>query len=193
MKEVLIATKNKGKFEEIKEIIADIFDKVYFLSELEEIEILEDRDSYVENAMKKARIIGERFGINTIADDSGLEVDILSGRPGIFSSRYGRNDEERIERLLFELKGIPFEKRKATFKAYIAYFDPSKERHYVFFGDLKGYIAFEKKGSGGFGYDPIFFLPDQKKTLAELERAEKNRISHRGKALSLLRTYLSGR
>lgn len=191
MKGLLVATMNEGKFVEIREMLKGLFEEFYSFRDLGGIEIEEDGSTYVENAMKKARKAGERFDSMALADDSGLEVEFLSGRPGIFSSRYGSTDEERIERLLAELRDVPFEKRRATFKAYVAYFDPFKERHCVFFGRLDGYVAFEKRGMAGFGFDPIFYVPELKKTLAELERNEKAMISHRGKAVRSLRDYLA--
>jgi len=190
MRELLIATGNRGKFEEIRAMLCGLFERFYYLKDFEGFELEEDGRSYVENAMKKARKAGGRFRIRALADDSGLEVDFLSGRPGALSSRYGATDEERIERLLRELEGVPLERRGASFKAYIVYFDPFKERHHIFFGRLNGYIALKRKGGNGFGFDPVFYVPELGKTLAQLEREEKARISHRGKALKCLMDYL---
>jgi len=191
-RKVIIATENLGKFIEIKELLLGDFDEFYSLRDFKEkVEIVEDSAIYIENALKKARKVGNRFGYNTISDDSGLEVDALSGRPGVLSSRYGKNDNERIERLLTELKDVPWEKRSARFVAYVIFYMPEKGTFYVFFGDLKGYIGFEKRGDKGFGFDPVFYLPEYGKCLAEIGLTEKNRISHRGKAILALKSFLN--
>ncbi|MCX8111122.1 MAG: RdgB/HAM1 family non-canonical purine NTP pyrophosphatase [Syntrophorhabdaceae bacterium] len=191
-RKVIIATENLGKVNEIKKILADEFDIFYSLKDFKEkIEIVEDSPFYIENALKKARKIGNRFGCNTIADDSGLEVDALDGRPGVYSSRYGRDDNERIERLLDELKGVPCEKRTARFVAYVIFYMPDKGSFYVFYGQLDGYIGFERKGGHGFGYDPVFYIPEFDRHLAEIELDEKNKISHRGRAVYALKSFLN--
>ncbi len=191
IKTIIVATRNEGKMNEFRQALKDLFEKIYFLPELPFFDDLkEDETSYVSNAMKKARKVGERFGIPSIADDSGLEVDFLGGRPGVTSSRYGKNDEERIGRLLTELEGLPWDERTAKFRAYLALYLPEPERYYVFYGDLKGIIGFEKRGEYGFGFDPVFFVPSIGKYLSELDTHEKNRISHRGKALMALKEFL---
>lgn len=190
---LIIATHNTGKFNEMKMVLKDHWDEIYSLQDINDnYRVEEDGPSYVENAMKKARKIGERWGLFTLADDSGLEVKSLGGRPGIYSSRYGKTDEERIERLLLELAGMPEEQRDAVFKAYLAFYMPEQERSYIFYGYLKGYISFEKKGTMGFGFDPVFYVPSLKKHLAELTAEEKNRISHRGRALTAFKNFLAG-
>ncbi len=190
MKSLLIATGNKGKVEEIKGHLAGRFDRFLSLADLpESVEVKEDRSTYLENAWKKARKIGSRYSVETLADDSGLEVKALHGRPGLYSSRYGRNDAERIDRLLAELEGVPLEGRGAMFKAYLVYYIPNGERVCIFYGVLKGYIGFEKRGDRGFGFDPVFMLPDGR-SLAELTLEEKNHISHRGQALKAFRLFL---
>jgi len=184
MRSVIIATENIGKFREIKALLENEFDEFYSLRDFDEqVSVDEDSELYAENAMKKARKIGDRFGIPTIADDSGLEVEALGGRPGVRSSRYGKNDEERIARLLGELKGIPWEQRGAVFKAYLAFYLPEKDRRYVFYGELRGTIGFEKHGQQGFGFDPVFYISELDKYLAEISMEEKNRLSHRGRAI----------
>jgi XTP/dITP diphosphohydrolase len=184
MRSVIIATENIGKFREIKALLENEFDEFYSLRDFDEqVTVDEDSELYAENAMKKARKIGDRFGIPTIADDSGLEVEALGGRPGVRSSRYGKNDEERIARLLGELKGIPWEQRGAVFKAYLAFYLPEKDRRYVFYGELRGTIGFEKHGQQGFGFDPVFYISELDKYLAEISMEEKNRLSHRGRAI----------
>ena len=192
MRDAIIATANRGKFEEIKSILLGEFDNLYSLKDLDGVvDVEEDSTLYLENALKKARKIGDRFFMDTIADDSGLEVDALGGRPGVFSSRYGKNDDDRIERLLAELEGIPWEKRGAVFKAYVALYIPGKERGYIFYGQLRGIIGFERRGAKGFGYDPIFYVPGLDRYVAELTMEEKNRLSHRGKALYALKNFLN--
>ena len=191
MRDLIIATTNMGKFAEIKDQLADYFGTVYSLVDFPDHHpVLEDQASYEENAWKKARKVGERFGIDTLADDSGLEVDALQGRPGIFSSRYGKTDADRIEKLLHELKGVERERRGAMFKSYLVFYMPAEERGYLFYGSIRGYIEFTPRGRGGFGFDPIFFVPELGKCVAELSLAEKNRISHRGRALASFRRFL---
>lgn len=192
MSSIIIATANLGKFREIQEDLSGIFDVFYSLNDLShKIEVEEDRATYAENAWKKARKIGDRFGLNTLADDSGLEVQALGGRPGLYSARYGRSDAERIDRLLAELQGVPVEGRKAMFRAYLSFYTPGDEKTYFFYGSLKGRIDFEPRGDQGFGFDPIFFLPDKNRSMAQIPLAEKNAISHRGRALSAFRRFMT--
>jgi len=194
MKDVIIATTNRGKFEEIRRLITAQFDNMHSLLDFDETVIVdEDSPHYAENAMKKARKVGNPFGMPALADDSGLEVAALGGRPGIHSSRYGRDDRDRIGRLLGELEGVPWEERKATFKAYVALYLPQKDRCYVFYGELKGYIGLEEHGSGGFGYDPVFYSPELGKYLAELSTEEKNALSHRGRAIAALKRFIGNK
>ncbi len=174
--------------------MAGEFDRFYSLNDFDEkVEIDEDSPLYTENVIKKARKIGDRFAMETLADDSGLEVEVLGGRPGVLSSRYGSNDEERIGKLLSELEGLEWEKRRAAFKAYLAYYVPERERNYIFYGALKGFITSERKGDKGFGYDPIFYVPEYGKTMAELTVEEKNAVSHRGRALLAFRNFVNRR
>ena len=190
---ILIATANEGKFAEIRECLATTFDEFFSLADFrEKVELHEDQPTYVENAWKKARKVGDRFGLNTLADDSGLEVNALGGRPGIYSARYGVNDQERVDRLLRELRDVPLEGRGALFKAYLVYYLPEVGQAFIFYGRLKGYIGFEKREGKGFGFDPVFMLPDSRRALAELSLEEKNRISHRGQALAALKRFLGG-
>jgi len=192
MKDVIIATENNGKFREITSLLENTFERYYSLKDFsEKVVITEDQPHYVSNALKKARKIGDRFGMIALADDSGLEVRALQGRPGVYSSRYGKDDDERLTKLLGELQGIPFEERKAVFKSYVVLYIPGQERYYVFYGDLKGYIGFERHGTGGFGYDPIFYEPRLKKYIAELSVVEKNALSHRGKAVLAMKNFLN--
>jgi XTP/dITP diphosphohydrolase len=191
MKNLIVATGNQGKLREIKEVLAGEFARFFSLNDLEEkVTVEEDSPLYIENVIKKARKIGDRFGMETLADDSGLEVEALGGRPGVFSARYGSTDNERIERLLFEMKDVEWDRRIAVFKAYLAFYLPGREVSYIFYGSLKGFITFEKRGIGGFGYDPVFYVPEFGKSFAELTGTEKNSISHRGRALASFRRFL---
>jgi XTP/dITP diphosphohydrolase len=191
MHDLIIATTNQGKFKEIKELLAGQFASFYSLLDFKNgYTVVEDQPSYAENAWKKARKIGDRFGIDTLADDSGLEVDALRGRPGIYSSRYGSTDAERIDRLLAELHGVEEANRGAVFKSYLAFFMPAEGRGYLFYGSIRGCIGRERKGEGGFGFDPVFYIPDLGKYMAELTVEEKNRISHRGRALAAFSHFL---
>jgi XTP/dITP diphosphohydrolase len=192
MKDVIIATENAGKLDEIKSLLGNTFERYYCLKDLpDKVIVDEDQPSYVANALKKARKVGDRYSIATLSDDSGLEVEALQGRPGVYSSRYGKNDDERLTRLLGELTGVPFEQRRAVFKSYVVLYMPEQERCYVFYGELKGYIGFERHGTGGFGYDPVFYEPQLKKYIAELSMEEKNVLSHRGKAVLALKNFLN--
>ena len=191
MRDLIIATTNKGKFVEIKDELKEHFGAIYSLLDFpDQNPVIEDQATYGENAWKKARKIGNRLGIDTLADDSGLEVDGLDGRPGIYSSRYGKTDADRISKLLKELEGVERERRGATFKSYLVFYMPAEERGYLFYGSLRGYIEFGPRGKGGFGFDPVFFVPELGKCVAELTLAEKNRISHRGEALASFRRFL---
>ena len=155
-------------------------------------EIVEDGKSFLENALKKARTVAERTGEWVLADDSGLEVEALGGAPGIFSSRYAgedANDGRNIRKLLEELKGVPQRKRGAAFRCVLV-LCAADGRYETFEGRWEGEIAEAPAGEGGFGYDPVFFLPDRGMTVAQLPREVKNRISHRARAFEKLREKL---
>ncbi len=154
--------------------------------------IEEDGDSFLENALKKARYVSQYTGETVIADDSGLEVDILEGRPGVYSARYSgvdATDKKNNERLLTELQGISSEKRKAAFRCVLV-LCKRDGTYQSFDGKLEGVIGFETKGREGFGYDPLFVVPEYGCTVAELGPDIKNTISHRAKALRKLRNSL---
>lgn len=201
MREAIVATNNRGKFREINEALKDLPLKLIPLWEIPEpIKIVEDGLTYEENALKKAREVAKKTQKLTIADDSGLEVEALGGAPGVHSAHYageGAKDEENNRKLLQALKGLPLEKRKATFRCFMAAVDPLTGWEKVVEGRCEGFILEEERGTNGFGYDPLFFLPERQKTLAEMPLHEKNSLSHRGKALQALRevlsSYLSGR
>ena len=192
-KEVVIATRNPGKFREIKAILSSLPLKFLSLKNFPDLpEVVEDGVTFAENAAKKARTIADFTGRPTIADDSGLAVEALQGRPGVFSSRYaGENatDAERYQKLLEEMAAIPEGKRQARFVCTMAVALPGG-RMEVVEGECGGWITLTPRGKHGFGYDPIFFVPEFGKTMAELDPEEKNRVSHRGRALQKLKALL---
>ena len=187
---IVLATRNKGKTREIKEILKDLKLEILTLNDFPEIPTpIEDGKSFQENALKKARFVAQKLNMPALADDSGLEVEALGRQPGILSARYaGENatDEENNKKLLKELSGISLKKRNARYQCIIALVFPSGEEETVK-ASCNGLIALEPKGKGGFGYDPLFYIPEYGKTMAELPPKIKNRISHRGKALAKLR------
>jgi XTP/dITP diphosphohydrolase len=191
--EVVIATRNPGKFREIKAILSSLPLKFLSLEDFPDLpEVVEDGATFAENAGKKARTIADITGRLTIADDSGLVVDALQGRPGVFSSRYAgekATDRKRCQKLLEEMASIPEGKRQARFACAMAIALPDG-RMEVVEGECRGRITFTPRGKRGFGYDPIFFVPEFGKTMAELAPEEKNRISHRGRALEKLKALL---
>jgi XTP/dITP diphosphohydrolase len=184
---LLVATTNKGKLAEYRELLADINVEWVDLQDvgLDRMEVAETEDTFAANAILKAHAYCEASGLLTLADDSGLVVDVLEGAPGVYSARYGApevtTDRGRYEKLLAALQDVPLEKRTARFKCVVALAAPDQEIITVE-GKIEGRIAFSPRGSNGFGYDPVFLLSDGR-TLAELPSAEKNRISHRGNAL----------
>jgi XTP/dITP diphosphohydrolase len=167
--------------------------RILTLSDFSEVpQINEDGKSFIENALKKARFYSKYFGKLTIADDSGLEVDSLKGLPGIHSARYSgkkASSQENNRKLLHAVRGVPFSKRGARFKGILAMVSPDG-REVIQEGSCRGKIGFKEKGKRGFGYDPLFLLPKYGKTMAELSLEEKNKISHRGKALRKLRRVI---
>lgn len=192
MKQIVIATKNKNKLLEIKEILKDMEIEVLSIRDFANIpEIEEDGESYQENAIKKAEEIFSFTKITTLSDDSGLEVDALSGQPGIYSSSFagkGKSDEENNKKLLGLLENVPPHLRGATFKCVIAV--RTGDEMQTFAGECKGEIISKPRGSRGFGYDPLFFIPHYNQTIAELHPHIKNRISHRGVTLEKAKEYL---
>lgn len=193
MKEAIIATHNPGKVKEFKEILEPIGYDVKSLAEIgftEEIE--ETGHTFEENAILKAEAVAKAVNKMVIADDSGLSIDNLGGRPGVYSARYAgeqKDDQANIEKVLSELKGIEKEQRTARFRCALAVSIPGEETKTVE-GHVEGYIAEEPRGEYGFGYDPIFIVKDKDKTMAELTSDEKNKISHRADALKKLSKLL---
>ena len=183
MLEILIATNNLGKVKEIKDILDSPEIKILTMKDFPHLpKIEEDGKTYQENAFKKARKISEYTGKICLADDSGLEIDYLKGKPGIYSSRWGNSDEERINKVLKLLENVPINKRNAKFVCVAMLVFPDGKIYKVR-EECKGSIEFMPKGEHGFGYDPIFLVPEYDKTFAELGDKIKNQISHRGKAM----------
>lgn len=192
-KEIVIATRNPGKMKEIAALLKSTQVKFLSLLDFPQIsEIIEDGTTFAENAQKKAMVISRLTGLLSLADDSGLCVKALQGRPGIFSSRFmgeKATDKERCELLLYQLQGVPLSQRKATFVCAIAMASPQGKIEVVE-GKCQGLISLSPRGTHGFGFDPIFFLPKLGKTMAELTPEEKNKISHRAQALRKLKKIL---
>ena len=190
---IVFASRNEGKVKEIREMLQEIDVKLVSLNNYANVpEIVEDGKSFLENALKKAKIISEFTGETVLADDSGLQVDVLGGEPGIYSSRYaGENatDEENIAKLIAKLKDIPQEKRAASFFCVLVLYriDGSYD---CFEGKWRGQIIDEPRGNNGFGYDPVFLVPELKMTAAELPAEIKNKVSHRGQAFAQLKKSL---
>ncbi len=188
--EIIIATKNRGKIREIRKALKGLGFKICSLNDFSDVpEIEEDGKSFTENALKKARFYVKYFGRLTLADDSGLEVDALKGLPGIFSARYAgerASDRENNQKLLREMEGIRISKRGARFKCVMAMVSRDGKEAVVE-GSCRGRIGFREVGKKGFGYDPLFILPQYGRTMAQLTLEEKNRVSHRGKALRKLK------
>jgi len=190
---IVFASRNEGKIKEISYMLEGMDIELVSLNNYANVpEIAEDGKSFLENALKKARIVSGCTGETVLADDSGLQVDILGGEPGIYSSRYaGENatDEENIAKLLSRLKDIPQEKRAASFCCVLVLY--RKDNSYDYFeGKWRGQIIDMPRGGNGFGYDPIFMVPDLKMTAAELPAEIKNKISHRGQAFAQLKESL---
>ncbi len=187
---LVIASNNKHKIEEIKAIIGNRFDLLSMNDIGFHEDIVEDADTFIGNALIKARTIYNKFQLNCFADDSGLIVESLNNEPGVYSARYAgepTNHENNINKVLDKLKGI--ENRKAKFVSVIALIIDGQE--FLFEGEVEGTIRKEKKGSNGFGYDPIFEPKGYQVTFAEMSEVEKNNISHRAKALAKMELALS--
>ena len=193
MKEVIIATKNPGKAREFEHIFASRGIEVRTLLDFPEIpDVDETGTTFEENAILKAEAVSQELGKMVIGDDSGLMVDALEGRPGIYSARYAgepKNDQNNTNKVLSELKGLPDEKRSARFYCALAVAVPGQETITVS-GTCEGRILEEQRGTNGFGYDPVFYVPEKGLAMAELSSEEKNKISHRANALKKLDVVL---
>tara|TARA_B100000287_G_C20672654_1_gene793975 strand:+ start:3883 stop:4491 length:609 start_codon:yes stop_codon:yes gene_type:complete len=190
---IIIASNNEHKVREFKRIL-DLYDVTLVTQKELNIEDIEETGlSFLENAILKARNASEKSGLPAISDDSGIEVDALQGRPGIYSARYSgkdATDEKNNKLLLKEMESFGKDQRTARYQCVIAfvnrYDDPMPK---TFYGTWEGYIAEKPSGSNGFGYDPLFYLPEHSCTSAELTKEKKNKISHRAKALVLFQKY----
>lgn len=190
---VVLATKNKGKVKEFQQYLQSIGWEIISLDQFPEIQdIIEDGLSFAENAIIKAKTVASITGLPAIADDSGIVVDALDGRPGIYSARYAgehATDADNNRKLLHELADIPESKRTAKFVSCIAYVSSEIEDPIVFEGECHGRILFELRGQGGFGYDPLFYLETEGMTMAEISLERKNQISHRAMALNSMKNF----
>lgn len=185
---LLIATNNKGKIKELQALLKDTGIELATPAQINlDLDVIEDGQTYAENATKKAIAFAQASGLISLADDSGLEVDALDGAPGLYSARYGSMDGKKLsdgERRVFLIKNLQGKPRPwvARFHATIAVAVPNGE-NYLAEGFCEGEIIPEERGTGGFGYDPIFLLSELRKTMAELSMEEKNRLSHRARAV----------
>ncbi len=189
MKKIIFATSNENKMKEIREILSDVCEVVSLKEAGIKADIVEDGKTFEENAIIKAEAISKLTGEYVLADDSGLEIDYLDKAPGIYSARFlGETTSYDVKNnyILDKLKGVPDEKRSARFVCVIALCGPNGEK-ITKRGTIEGRIAYEQKGYNGFGYDPIFYVPELGVNTGELSMEEKNRISHRGKALRAIK------
>ena len=189
-KKVVLASGNAGKLREFQQLLQGCGFEIVPQSDFNVTNAEETGTTFVENAIIKARHACQQTGLPAIADDSGIEVDALNGRPGVYSARYAdenATDEKNNEKLLMELANIPAEKRTARYHAVLAYMRHADDPTPILcHGTWEGIILTEPRGENGFGYDPLFFVPSHNCASAELDKAEKNRISHRGKAMQEL-------
>lgn len=193
MKEIVVATRNRGKIRELEALLSGMVDRVFCAADLAGFpDTIEDGATFEENALKKAREAAAFSGIPALADDSGLTVAALDGRPGVYSARYageGAGDAANNRHLLRELQDVPAAARQAAFVCVLAFVTPQGLER-TFAGRLAGQILESPQGSGGFGYDPVFLVDGFSCSLAELELEQKNRISHRAQAFRQFLDYL---
>lgn len=194
-RQIVLASNNPGKLREIGQLLAGHDITIQPQSDFDAPDVEETGLTFVENAILKARNAAHYSGLPAIADDSGIEVDALNGAPGIYSARYagsGASDRNNLQKLLDELKDVPETKRSARFQCLIVYLRHEKDpTPLIYQGTWEGRILPEPRGTSGFGYDPIFFVPEKDCTSAELSPEEKNQLSHRGQALRQLVAALS--
>jgi XTP/dITP diphosphohydrolase len=192
MKKLLLATRNADKVKEIQEFFRYLRIQILSVNDIKGLpDIEEDQPTLAGNAIKKATVLSQQTGLPALADDTGLEVEALGARPGVMSSRFAGPSatyDDNIDKLLRELEGIPEKHRKARFRTVIAFAEHDKVETVE--GVCDGVILTAKRGDGGFGYDPVFYVPERKKTFAEMSLKEKNEISHRGTALKKARIIL---
>lgn len=193
MPKLLLASANPGKIREYRSLLDGLGYQIVTLADQGAAGVVsESGDSYEQNASLKAATHAESSRLVTVADDSGLEVDAMNGEPGIYSARFAGKDataSDRTQSLLARLEGVPWEERTARFKCVIAVATPGGELE-LCHGECQGIIALEPRGASGFGYDPVFYLPDLDKTMAELPLEVKNQVSHRARASVMARQVL---
>lgn len=194
MNELVVATRNPGKLKEISRLLKSRGIRALGLDSFPDLpDVVEDGATFAANAIKKAETVAQLTGLPCLADDSGLAVDALQGRPGVHSARFsgdGADDRSNNCKLLEEMASVPHSRRQAAFHCVMALCLPGQPPH-LFEGRVDGLILEREQGSGGFGYDPLFWLPEHKSTMAELPLDTKNRISHRGRALRQLIDFLA--
>ena len=192
---IFLATKNPGKILEFEQILSPLDVDLVTCRDINIPDVEETGSTFVENAILKARSASETTNLPSIADDSGIEVDFLKGRPGVWSARYAGPDasnKKNNSKLLDELRGVPTKDRGACYRCVIVFMRFNNDPFpFIAQDSWRGSICLNEKGLNGFGYDPIFYLPDMKKTSAELDPKEKHQISHRGKALKKFSTFFS--
>ena len=183
----LLATRNPGKLKEVKEIVGDHLGELVTLDAFPQIgELPEDFDTFLANARQKAWTAARLAGVPALSDDSGLIVDALGGAPGVYSAMYaGQHGDHAANRkkLLDEMREVPAAQRTARFTTVLVLADPRDESEITAQGFCEGTITYEERGTGGFGYDPLFFVPQYQQTMAEISPAQKNQLSHRGNAM----------
>jgi XTP/dITP diphosphohydrolase len=199
MRTLVFATRNRGKLVELRELLAGSGVEVLSIDEAEArlgariAEVVEDQPTFATNAAKKAREVATATQLPALADDSGLEVDALGGAPGVYSARYagaGHDDAANNAKLLAELAGVPADQRTARFRCALAFHDPSSATATVFEGACEGTILEAPRGTGGFGYDPLFYSPELGMTFAEAGVGTKNHLSHRARAMVKMKPQL---
>ena len=195
MKEIIIATKNKGKAKDFEQLLEPMGYKVLTLHDVApHMDVEETGETFEANAILKAEAIAQELQVTVIADDSGLEIDALGGEPGVYSARYSgdeKNDASNIDKVLQKMVQVPDDEKTARFRCVLALASPGKET-ILFEGTCEGLIINERKGDNGFGYDPIFYVPSLEKTMAEMEPSEKASVSHRGNAIRELGKAMPG-
>lgn len=195
MEKLVLASRNKGKLEEFSELLVDLPLEIVGVDEFPDVpEVEETGITFKENAILKATIVGEAIGKMVLADDSGLVVDALNGEPGVYSARYGKPEWDGRGRYLYlleKLAEVPETQRMARFVSVLVLYDPLTKRMETVEGTVEGSITTVPVGENGFGYDPVFFVPEFGCTMAQLPFEVKNRISHRGRAIAKLRPLLT--
>ncbi|MGD8188764.1 XTP/dITP diphosphatase [Brevibacillus ginsengisoli] len=193
--QVVIATRNQGKVREFNFMFQQLGWEAVSLAEFPDVpEVVEDGETFEANARKKAETVSRFLNMPAVGDDSGLQVDVLGGKPGVYSARFAgekATDKDNWQKLLRELQGVPNEQRTARFRCTLAFARPGEETM-IADGKCEGVILREPAGTNGFGYDPVFFLPDRLCTMAQLDPSVKNKISHRANALHSLVEQIRG-